>query len=363
MKRRTSRRALPLLLAAVPLALVACGSTEPETSSESAAPEGVEYGVRDTVVASHLEAAGVAEAFAEATLSTKLMGTVLDVAVREGDEVRSGQALVRIDARDLEAQARQADAGISEAEAVRDQAATHLERMRALYADEAAPKAQLDAAETSFARAEAGLRTARARAAQVVATADYATIRSPFAGIVTRRFVDAGAFAAPGSPLLTIQDGTRLRITVSAPPDAVRALTRGASVPARVGDAAVSAVVEGVVPAAGGNLYTVNAVVENEAGVYLPGSPASLSLRQGDRRAILIPAAALHREGDLTGVWLARDGTPELRWVRPGERHDGMIEILSGLRPGERVVVPDSVEGTLLPAGDRSLPPAGPGEG
>jgi len=175
-------------------------------------------------------------------------------------------------------------------------------------------------------------------AAELAATASYAEVRAPFTGIVTRRFVDPGSFAAPGAPLVTVEDASTLRVTVSAAPDAVRSLGRGATVTATIGDTAVPATIEGVVPA-GANLYTVNALVPNLAGRFLSGSAATLALPRGTRRAILVPEGAIVREGDLTGVRTATAGQASLRWVRLGRAQSGAVEVLSGLSPGDTVVV------------------------
>jgi hypothetical protein len=152
-----------------------------------------------------------------------------------------------------------------------------------------------------------------------------------------QRLADPGAFAAPGAPLVVIQDASRLRVAVSAPPEAVHGLSRGQPVSVRIEGQPAEAVVEGVVPSPAGQLYTVNALVDNSAGRFLPGSSATLRIPGGVRRAVRIPAAALVREGDLTGV-LLRSG--ERRWVRVGRAEEGRIEVLSGLRAGEIILVP-----------------------
>jgi RND family efflux transporter MFP subunit len=282
----------------------------------------------------------------EATLSTKLMGTVIAVLVHEGDVVAAGAPLVRLDARDLAAKASQVAASRAEAEAMHREAQAQAARIRALYADSAATRAQLDAAETGLARAEAGVRVSGAAAAELEAVSAYAVVRAPFAGVVTRRFVDPGAFAAPGAPLVSVQDASRLRIAASATPDAVRSLRRGSPVEATIEGRPVRAIVEGVVPAAAGNMYTVNAVVANADGALLAGSTATLALPVGRRRALLIPDAALRREGDLTGVTLRTAGGDETRWVRIGRVRAGTVEVNAGLRAGDQVVVPPAPRGT-----------------
>jgi RND family efflux transporter MFP subunit len=333
----------------VAIALVAlagaCGRDEPAKGAPAQAPAvaGAVYTVRDTVVASSFEAAGVAAPLQEATLSTKLMGTVTAVLVKEGDVVAAGQTLARIDARDLVAKGAQVNASVAEAEAMHRDALTQVNRIRALYADSAATRAQLDAVETGLARADAGLRAARASAAELGAVSSYAVIRAPFAGMVTRRYVDAGAFAAPGAPLIAIQDASKLRISANATPDVARAIRRGQPLPAVIEGTSYRAIVEGVIPAAAGNLYTINALVPNPERTILPGSTATLALPTGEHAALVVPRNAVRREGDLTGVTLRTAQGDELRWIRLGAASNGMVEVAAGLRPGDRVVIPSGV--------------------
>lgn len=359
----TSTRFLPrpgaiggaaLLAAATLTALAGCGP-EREGQLADATPArvaGTVYVVRDTSVTATFEAAGTAEPLQQATLSTKLMATVTAVLVREGDAVRAGQPLVRLDARDLVARQAQVSASIADAESMHRDAGTQAARIRALYADSVATKAQLDAAETGFARADAGLRAARAAAGELVAVASYATIRAPFAGVVTRRFVHPGAFAAPGAPLVSLQDASQLRVTVSAAPDAVRGVARGQTIAATIEGRRMPATVEGVVPADGGNLYRINALVPNpatgaSARALLAGSAATLALPLGERSALVVPLRAVTREGDLTGVTLRTPQGDVTRWVRLGATMGGVVEVTAGVRAGDEVVVP--------PDGDASV--------
>ena len=322
----------------------ACGSPkEDAVEPKVTRVAGTVYAVKDTMLAAAVEASGTAAPLQQATLSTKLMGTVLAVLVSEGDAVVAGQPLVRIDARELAAKQTQVAASIAEAEAIRTDALTQASRIRALYADSAATRAQLDAAETALARAEAAARAAHASSAELGAVSDYATVRAPFSGIVTKRFVDPGAFAAPGAPLLAVQDGRQLRIAVHTTPHVAGRLRRGQVVDATIETRRLSATIEGIVPADAGNLYTINAIVANGAGTVLPGSTATLMLPSGTHAAIVVPAAAITRAGDLTGVVVRTPDGDETRWVRLGASaggESGYVEVSAGLRAGDKVVVP-----------------------
>lgn len=326
------------------LGLAACGgkSAEHAPQQPDTPPAGTALVVRDTTIAATTQASAVATPFAQATVSTKLMGTVTAVLVREGDRVRAGDPLVRIDARDLEAKREQVKASMASAQAMHHEAQLMATRMRALYADSAAPRAQLDAAEAGLARAQAGVDAARAGAGELDAVASYSVIRAPFSGVVTQRFVDVGAFAAPGAPLLTVQDQARLRIVASVPPKTARLLPRGSTVAVTVEGVSATARVEGVIPSAGGALYTINAVVDNKDGTLASGGSAELSVGEGTRTALLVPAAAVRHEGDLTGVTATSGGVTTTRWIRTGQAHGSFVEVLAGLADGDTVWVPAS---------------------
>jgi RND family efflux transporter MFP subunit len=323
------------------------------------------FTVRDTTITATFDAVGLAEPVQQATLSTKLMGSVTAVLVKEGDRVTPGTVLARIDARDLEAKGAQVDAGIAAADAVYQDALAQARRFRALYADSAATRYQLDQVEIGLARAQSGLRTAQASRAELDAVAAYAEVRAPFAGIVTRRHVDPGAFVAPGAPIVELQDASRLRISVSIPPAVGARLGRGQQVGAEIEGRLAVASIEGVVPSSAGGVYTVNALVDNAKGQFPSGGSATIRVPQGKRSALLVPAKAVVREGDLLGVRVRTGQGAELRWVRVGteyrvlgtvdeaaeREHDAggapgavlsseaMIDVLSGLKAGDVILL------------------------
>jgi RND family efflux transporter MFP subunit len=336
-----TRRILLLCAAAA-----ACGPSAdnlPRSDAPIAAPTQqrnvTAVAVRDSVIASVQNADGISAPIAQAMVSTRLMASITDVLVHEGDRVSAGQTLVRIDARDLDAKTAQVTSAIAAAEAGRTNALQQLTRIRALYADSAAPRAMLDAAEAGFAQADAGVRAARASSAEVAASRDYATVRAPFAGRVTKRFVDPGAFAAPGAPLVQIQDDTKLRLTATATPEAARRIKRGDRLDASVDGVPVVAIVEGVVPSPAGGVYVINAIADNAKGLLASGSGAILRLPAGQRHALLVPASAVLHRGDLTGVRIRVGKADDIRWVKVGAAVGSDIEILSGLRAGEQVLV------------------------
>ena len=339
-----SRPITILSLAAVLLAACTRPAPAPMTASLGASSAETVL-VLDTIIPATVEAAGIAAPVEQATLSTRLMGTVTEVLVREGDQVRRGQLLLRLDTRDLVAKDQQVQAGLAAARAQAAEAERYAVRIRALYADSAAPKAMLDGAESGLAQAQAGLAQARGAQAELAAVAQYGAVRAPFDGVVTKRFVDPGAFAAPGAPLVTVEDARTLRVSVTTTPDLARGIARGRMIEARIEETPAVAKVEGVVPAPGGGLYTINALVTDRDGRYSSGGAAVLLVPRGSRHALFVPQAAVARQGDLAGVRVLEAGIPTLRWVRLGDTRGDQVEVLSGLKGSERIAVTRVAEG------------------
>lgn len=329
-------------------AVISCGEA-PATESPRAVvavDPGHVIVLRDTVIPDHASASATTEPVLSAMLSTKLMARVVDVLVREGDIVAAGAVLVRLDDRDLVARREQADAGVRAADAVHNEARLQAQRFRSLFADNAAPRAQLDAAEAGLVRAEQAVRGARAIAAEVDALTDYAEVRSPFAGMVVQRLVDPGAFTAPGMPLLRIDDPSRLRVVAAVPPSTASAVRRGSTIGVSIEGTAVTGKVEGVVPVPGASLVHVQVLVDNNSRRFSSGSAATVSIPGAPRKALLVPVTALVRNGDLVGVRVRTGGRILTRWVRLGREQAETVEVLSGLAAGDSIVVP------AAPAGD-----------
>jgi RND family efflux transporter MFP subunit len=325
--------------AAVLTLVAGCGGEPDHAPVERAAIGGTPVAVLDTVLPMILEASGTAQPLRLATMSTKLMATVTAVPVHAGDRVAQGQLLLQLDARDLEARRTQVEAALAEAGAMQLDAASHAARIRGLFADSAATQSQLDQSVAALARADAGVARAAGMAAELAATASYAEVRAPFGGVVTARLVDPGAFAAPGAPLVTVEDASSLRVSVSVAPEMAASTARGQRLAATIGDTVVLALVEGVVRS-GDNLYTINALVPNPRGRLLSGSAVRLAIPQGERRVLAVPAVAVIERDGMTGVHAVVAGQPLLRWVRLGSRHGDLVEVLGGLAAGDTVLVP-----------------------
>lgn len=353
---RTDRlRGLVLVAGAValPLTLSACGADgeayEKQVPGASEAPAlSVRTAeVREEAASNTTAATGVVEPIRRAMPAGRLMGTVTAAPFQEGDRVRAGQVLVRIDVQDLTARRVQVLAQVREAQTVLRDAETHLARMRVLSAEGAIARVQLEQAETGVARARAAVETASAGLRELEANAAYGTIEAPFSGVIVRKMVEVGNLAAPGQPLFVIEDLSRVRVVAGIGEEAASRLRKGERIPVEIAGQGYEAagVVEAVLPSGDPSArgFRVNVLLDNPGLALQSGMTATVRVPTGSAGeappALVIPADAVVRRGQMTGVFVVEGGVARLRWIRLGEAEGDRTRVLSGLRAGERVVV------------------------
>ena len=309
-------------------------------------------------VPSTVQAVGSVRAAESATVSAQTSGRVLAVLVHAGDAVHAGQPLVRIDntlaASDLSrmnanvASARDAAAA---AQAQADLAASTLKRYDLLRErksvspheyDEVSRRAE--AAQAQLSAAKSQLAAAQAAAASATTMADYAVVKAPFAGLVTARLVDPGALAAPGVPLLIVDQSGPLQLQVSVDESQIAAIHPGQRLDATLDGQLqpVPVTVAEVVPAAdpSSHSFLVKLALPASRGLR-SGIYGSVAIPVGQRTAILIPAAAVVHRGSLATAWvLDANGLASLRYLTLGAVFgDDRVEALSGVSAGESLVL------------------------
>ena len=195
----------------------------------------------------------------------------------EGAKVQQGQVLVRLDLRDLVAKRQQAQAGLADVEAQRQLALVSATRLRACMPTARHRRRRSTPPKRDWPEPRRAFAPRRRPWQNSTAVASYGEIRAPFAGVVSRRFVDPGAFVAPGAPMLTVDRLGDLRISVTVPVAEWQGFATGRTVTAAIEGDTATATIEGVARESGGT-YTVNAVVRNADGRFLGGSSATLRL-------------------------------------------------------------------------------------
>jgi len=306
-----------LLLATT--ALLACSSgEEPGALPKSGTPVRVEVTVPVTRAAVGTFPATI-EATRRARIATRTSGRIDRVAVEVGDRVSAGDELVVLDDQDVRSRI---EAAASQAELARKT----FERVESLAADGAASSQELDEARARKESAEAGLATARSQTS-------YTRVVAPFGGVITERSADPGDLAAPGRSLLTLvgSGGRKLTADLPASLEGRVAVGDSARVVAPGSDVEIPVRISRVVPALSpsSRSFRVEAGLSQDAAPR-PGTFVRLTLFGAGEGTRWVPGDAVVRRGQLTGVFMVEDSVVRLRWIRPGMRRPGALELLAG---------------------------------
>lgn len=377
-------RTTVLSLFAVTLATAACSSKSAEPAAKD---DGPPLAVRTVAVAEApvteaIEAGGVVQARTAATLAARVMAPVQAVHVQPGSRVRAGQVLVELDGRDLTSTARSATAGAAQARdgaaaATADQRAAHaaLElatathgRIAALFKRKSATAQEMDDAAAALSTAEARAVSADARAQEAgagidranaasdaaAAMAGFLRITAPFDGVVTEKLVNVGDMATPGLPLLRLEDTRGYRLDVRLDESQAARLDNGSP---------IDVVLDGTAAPVSGRVAEVSRAIDAGSRSFLVkvDLPSGTAVRSGafgrarlpgaTRAALVVPAEAIVRHGQVTSVFVADGGHARLRLVRLQG-----TEVLAGLAAGDRVIVAPPAalaDGRAIAGGDK----------
>ncbi len=284
----------------------------------------------------------------QAQIASRLMGFIREMNVQEGQTVVAGQRLFTVDPTDIQGQVNMARAGQAQADAALADAKNDYERFGALYKEEAIPKLQWDKIRLQYQVSQQQAAAAHAAHDTASAQMKYATVLAPFAGVVTQKMAHAGDLAAPGRPVLALENTERLQVQTSVPPDVFSQLKPGSAVSIQVsgkGGDVVGKVVN-LVPAADPVTHSHLVKIDLPQGHGLrSGSFVQVAFPLGTRAGIRIPASAILERAGITGVFVAdAQGVVQYRMVRTGTATSGKVEIQAGLNPGERVVTSSTTE-------------------
>lgn len=335
------------LLAAVPALLVSCG--KPEQTAKALRPDaGAPRAVR--VVRAELrpmeralQVVGALSAREEATVAAQVSGQIEKSLVDLGDRVEAGQELVLIDTASYEAMVRQSAANLARATAAAANAARNLKRTQDLQQDKIASSSDLDAAVSEAEKAQADVKAAEAADAIARLNLERSRVRAPFSGAVAQRVASAGDYVSVGAPIVRLVQNDPLRLRLEVP--------ERESVAVRVGQL-VRVRVEGDTNVYSGRLARVApAIRESDRMLQIEGDvPDQGALRAGlfaraeiivneSEPAVSVPANALVVFAGLEKVLVVRDGKAMEKSVVTGRRDGEWVEIVSGLNPGETVVL------------------------
>ena len=287
---------------------------------------------------------GTVSAKTVAQVAPKLPGRILDITVNSGDHVKRGQVLARLDDSEIQARMGQARAALTGAEAEAVRARADAGRLQNLFRKEAATRQDLDAAVASARGGEARVAAARDGIREAESRLGETVLKAPFDGVVVKREQEPGDMGLPGKAVLSLQQSRQLRIESAVPALCAGLVSLGDELRVRAGtpEREFRAMVEEIQPAADPRTRTVLVKARlPEDSNLAPGTFGWLYQSCGKNDLLLLPDSAVGRIGQLESVRLVVDGQTRLRHVRTGKRHDGQVEILSGLREGDTVILPE----------------------
>ena len=276
--------------------------------------------------------AGMLEPIRTVGVNAQLSGILLSLKAEEGNRVRQGDVLAEIDARELEAQARSAEAALKFAQST-------VERSEQLFKQQIITIAELERDRASF-------ESAKASSEQLKTRLGYAKVVAPISGIITKKQVEAGDIVGSSTRLFTVADVSTLVTRIQVSELEITTLKAGDLVPLTV-DALGSQKVEGrirrIFPSADSatRLIPVEvALTGNQVNQLRPGYTvrATLSLDRRDG-ALLVPSRAVSGPAGARAVYIVKDGQVARRAVSTGSHMAGLSEILDGVSEGDSVIV------------------------
>ncbi|MGA0602809.1 efflux RND transporter periplasmic adaptor subunit [Caulobacter sp. KR2-114] len=324
--------------------------------------------------ASVLDASGYVVAQRQATVASKTIGRITELLIEEGQHVRAGQVIARLDSSNTEAALAQASAQASAAASAREVAlvrasssSRRLERNQKLYnqgylSDQALDdaKAEADEADKSVVAADRAAQAAAGGARVARQAVDDDVIRAPFSGVVTVKAAQPGEIVSPTSSggftrtgICTIVDMDSLEVDVDIAENVINRIEPGMAATVTLNaypDWRIQGAVIAVVPTADRSKATVSVRVslpEKDARI-VPEMGARVAFHRAETTArptapaLTVPAAAVHSDGPQDIVFVVKEGRAVRRAVRVGARSGERQLILSGLTLGEQVAVVSS---------------------
>lgn len=352
---RTALVGVAMLVAVIAIMLWLVGVFKPKIGQETtAAPAGRPVGTASLVevvkvrVPVNETAVGSVKAVHEAAVASKLLAKVLAVHVKAGQAVTKDMGLVELDSTDLKARRDQAKAAADSAGAARDQAKVEYDRTQTLSKQGAATQLEIDKATNALKGAEADLQRAEQGLKEAETILGYATIHSPLNGVVVDKKVEVGDTVQPGQVLVTLYDPTRMQLVARVRESLAQKLEVGKTIPVQIDamNLECHGQISEIVPEAESVSRTFSVKVTGPCppGVYA-GMFGRLIVPLDETEMLVIPQAAVRRIGQLDIVDVAENGLLVRRSVQLGRSFKptgdkpAEVQVLSGLRAGERVAV------------------------
>ncbi len=279
-------------------------------------------------------------------VASRLSGYVRNIKVGVGQSVRKGDLLLTVDPTAVSAGVQQARSQVNKAHAALQTARDNYDRFKALYTQHAVPKQRFQQVELGYKAAKSDYRATQAGLRSALNQIAYAEIRAPFDGVVFSKTISNGQLIAPGHELMVLYNPKQLQVDVEVGDAAYYYLKRGEPVPVDyIGPDQVShqvqTIVSNLVAASNPVTHTHTVKLLLPAGTSAQGGEyARVMIPVQQQSVVLVPIAAVQVRAGITGAFVVdKAGEAEFRMLTLGARRGEQRVILSGLFPGDRLIV------------------------
>ncbi len=315
------------LLSSTLIVLSACSKESSAPAAPKKIPELASIQLQPQTTAQEVKYDGVIEAINQATVSAQTSGRIVEIPVDVGDYVAKGDLIIRFTDTEQKARTASAQAQFSEAQA-------QFTRMQEMLAKKLIAKADFDKSDAAFKSAEANLREAEQNLA-------YTAIYAPYAGIVVSRAVNVGETVAPGKALMTGLSLEQLRAQVDIPQQHIGPVRKYKKALIYLADGKILESSDlRIPPSADAQTHSFKILVNLPEGDHqlFPGTFVKIGFVTGEQEHLLIPASAISKRGEVSGVYVIKENTLEFRQLNLGSLTSNQTyPILAGASAGEKI--------------------------
>lgn len=338
------------------MVLASCGKTGAKKEKEHIEKPIVVSVLKITPIenSSFIQVSGKVQASNSTELSTRVMGFVNKIHVKIGEEVKKGQLILSIQNNDLLAKKAQVESNILKTTTGFKNAEKDYSRYKKLFASNSISQKEMDDMATRYEMAKASLEGVKQQKSEINAQFAYTNIRAPFSGIITNKYIDQGALANPGMPLISIEGKGDFEVQTLVPEGEISKIKQ--DIPVLINVKAIDKTFKGKIVELStsakntGGQYLVKLSLKNASNKLLSGMYATVQFpikeTNDTKQKILISNDAIVSYGQLQGVYtVSQSNKALLRWLRLGRSFEEQTEVLSGLSIGESYIL--SSEGKL----------------
>lgn len=328
-----NRYLIPLTLTLLLVALCGCESDKQIEANTEAPERAVRVGTVEVVpvtIKDMLTLPGETEPDKDVCVSSESAGTVVWLGVKEGDHVRKGQLIARLDGAS-------SGAKFDRAKAAKKLAAEQLRRRKELLKKGVLAQEEYDQIKAELEQSEASLK-------EMMVNVEYGIVRAPIAGVVNKRYIDRGERLEVGSNVVDIVDSSTIKTIINVPEMDISYIKKGQKVSVSV-DALPGKTWEGVIDFVSfkadkfSKTFETKVITDNSAGEIRAGMLARVSLlRRTVADAVTTPLSAIINQGGERIIYVEKDGVAQVRTIEIGVIEGNRAQITKGLKAGEKLI-------------------------